>query len=63
MVFEQESQGVLVRVEPTFLTEESDPEEFRFVWAYTVEIENRTEQTIQLINRQWSITDALGVRQ
>lgn len=63
MVFEQETDGVFVRVEPTFLSEESDPDESRFIWAYSVEIENRTRDTIQLINRQWSITDALGVRQ
>jgi len=63
MIFEQETEGVLVRVEPTYLAEESDPEESRFVWAYSVEIVNGTQETIQLINRSWVITDALGVRQ
>lgn len=63
MTFEQETHGVLVRVEPNYLVEESDPEESRFVFSYTVEIENRTGSTLQLLSRHWLITDALGVRQ
>lgn len=62
-MYEQETQGVVVRVEPQFLPEESEPDENRFVWAYTIEIENRTEEPVQLISRFWRITDENGVTQ
>jgi ApaG protein len=37
--------------------------EGRFVWAYTIEIENHSAEPIQLISRFWRITDANGVTQ
>ena len=58
--YECETHGVIVRVEPDFLDDQSDPAGHRFVWAYTVEIENRGTDTVQLISRHWSITDAKG---
>jgi ApaG protein len=62
-MYEQETLGVLVRVEPQFLPEESNPDEGRFVWAYTIEIENRSKENVRLISRYWRITDAKGVTQ
>jgi ApaG protein len=62
-MFEQETDGMVVRVEPSFLPQESKPEENRFVWAYTIEIENRSEETVQLISRHWRITDENGFTQ
>ncbi|MDX2274968.1 MAG: Co2+/Mg2+ efflux protein ApaG [Hyphomonadaceae bacterium] len=62
-MYEQETLGLLVRVEPQFLPEESDPDEGRFVWAYTIEIENRSAADVRLISRYWRITDAKGVTQ
>jgi len=59
-MYECETEGVLVRVQPDYLEEESEPDEGRFLWAYTVEIENRGAAAIQLINRSWRITDAMG---
>ena len=55
-----ETNGFQVRVRPSYLPEQSDPDEHRFVWAYRVEIENRGEETAQLISRHWIITDAVG---
>lgn len=62
-MYEQETAGVLVRVEPQFLPEESNPDEGRFVWAYTIEIENRSAADVRLMSRYWRITDAKGVTQ
>ncbi len=62
-MFEQETAGVMVRAEPQFLPAESSPEQRRFVWAYTIEIENRTAQSLQLVSRYWRITDQNGVVQ
>ena len=57
--YEAETNGVVVRVTPTFLPEQSDPPQM-WVWAYAVEIENRSDHTVQLVSRHWIITDALG---
>jgi ApaG protein len=62
-MYEQETAGVVVRVEPQFLPEESAPDDGRFVWAYTIEIENRSPETVQLISRFWRITDENGLTQ
>jgi ApaG protein len=62
-MYEQETAGLVVRVEPQFLPDESEPDENRYVWAYTIEIENRSDDTVQLISRFWRITDANGLTQ
>jgi len=62
-MYEQETSGFVVRVEPQFLPEESAPDDGRFVWAYTIEIENRSAETVQLIARFWRITDENGLTQ
>ena len=58
--YTQETRDILVTVVPQFLPEQSSPDDHRFVWAYTVRIENRGAETVQLINRYWRITDAIG---
>lgn len=62
-MYEQETSNIVVRVAPQFLPEESAPDERRFVWAYTIEIENRGQDTVQLLSRYWRITDENGVTQ
>jgi ApaG protein len=62
-MYEQETAGMVVRVEPQFLPGESRPEEGRYVWAYTIEIENRRVDPVQLISRFWRITDENGLTQ
>jgi ApaG protein len=59
-VYEAETDGVTVRVTPDFMPEQSSRDDGRFVWAYTVEIENRSAREFQLISRRWVITDGLG---
>jgi ApaG protein len=60
-VYECETDGVLVRAEPSFLDLESDPGEARYVWAYTIEIANLRPEPVQLMNRYWRITDQIGL--
>lgn len=62
-MYEQETAGMIVRVEPAFMAEESKPTEGRFVWSYTIEIENRTGAPVKLLSRFWRITDENGVTQ
>ncbi len=52
--------GVTVRVNPSYLPDQSDPESARFVWAYHIRIENGSNRDVQLIARHWIITDARG---
>lgn len=58
--YETETEGILVRVMPRFLHDESEPAKSRFLWAYTVEIVNRSGATWQLMARHWRIVDAEG---
>ena len=58
--YEAVTRGITVRVRPSYLEAESDPDARRYVWAYVVEIENRGPVTVQLTARHWIITDALG---
>lgn len=58
--YEAETNGIVVRVRPTFLIDQSDPAAGRWVWAYQIEIENRGRETVQLVSRHWTITDGVG---
>ena len=43
-----------------YLDEESSPEDSRYVFAYTIRIENRGSQPARLLHRHWVVTDAEG---
>ena len=62
-MYSETTRKITVEVEPTYLDEQSDPDERHYVWAYRVRIENRSGDTIQLLNRYWRITDAGGQTQ
>ena len=47
-----------VTVRPQFVPEHSDPDEDKFLFAYTVTIRNTGDIAAQLISRHWIITDA-----
>jgi len=52
-----ESQ-IKVVVTPEFQADDSRPENKRFVFAYFVKITNHSEETVQLMERSWVVTDA-----
>lgn len=58
--YEAVTENVVVRVRPSYLAQQSDPEARRWVWAYAIEIENLRPEAVQLLARHWTITDALG---
>jgi ApaG protein len=60
LVYERTTRGVRVVVKPVYLDDQSSPAERRFVWSYTITIENNGPETVQLISRYWHITDAGG---
>src|SRR5258707_15216207 len=54
------TRGIVVSVETTYLEADSSPGNSRYLWAYRVTIENRGEETVQLLSRHWMITNARG---
>lgn len=59
-IFESTTHSIRVSVQPVYLEEQSHPKEGHFVWAYIVNVANESPKSVQLINRHWVITDALG---
>jgi ApaG protein len=47
-----------VLVKTKYLSEQSDPDRFNYVFAYTITIKNTGQVTAQLISRHWTIVDA-----
>lgn len=58
--YEAETSGVIVRVRPKFMYDESEPAKNRYFWSYTIEVENASERTWTLKWRYWNIVDAKG---
>jgi ApaG protein len=54
------TRAIRVTVTPRYLPAESEPDENRYVFAYTIEIVNEGAETVRLIARHWRITDARG---
>jgi ApaG protein len=59
-MFEETTRQIRVAVTPTFLGDQSDPNEGRYLWAYHITIENKGREAVQLLTRHWHITDARG---
>lgn len=59
-MYERTTRGIRVTVRPSYLDKQSDPSDGRFVWSYTVRIENGSGDAVRLRTRYWRITDALG---
>lgn len=55
---ESKKYQIDVAVAPEFVAEQSDPVSDRYLFAYTITIENTGTVAAQLISRHWIITDA-----
>lgn len=55
-----EPYQIAVSVETTYLDDQSEPDEQRFVFAYTVTIRNVGTIGAKLLTRHWLINDASG---
>jgi len=60
MIYEQDTEGIRVRVRPAFSLADSSVGEHRFVFTYHVEMENLGDVPAQLLYRYWRIHDAGG---
>ncbi len=56
----QPSHRITVDVDTTYVEDQSDPREKRYVFAYTITIKNEGGQPAKLLTRHWIITDANG---
>ena len=54
------TEGVTVRVAVAYLTEQSSPAAGRWFWSYHIRIENGSDRSVQLLSRNWRITDGRG---
>lgn len=57
---QDKNHQIAVDVETTFIEAQSDEEDERFVFAYTVTIQNKGHVPAKLLTRHWVITDANG---
>jgi ApaG protein len=60
---DESTHKIRVDVDTSYLAEQSDPKERRFVFSYTITIRNEGSVAAQLISRHWVITDAQGLVQ
>ena len=49
-----------VEVQTSYISDQSEPDEQRFVFSYTITIENHGGISAKLLTRHWYITDADG---
>ena len=54
------TRNIRIHVEPQFLEGQSKPDDGKFVWAYTITVENQGAEVVTLLSRYWKITDAFG---
>ena len=59
-MYKETTRSITITVVPTYLDDQSSPEESHYVWKYHVRIENNGDDTVQLRTRYWRITDSMG---
>lgn len=52
--------GIEVSVQTQYVAEQSSPADERYVFAYTIRIQNHDASPSQLLHRHWIITDGSG---
>jgi ApaG protein len=57
---EATTQGITVRVQPSWLARESSPAHGRWVFSYQVQVINGSDAPVKLVARRWTIVDADG---
>jgi ApaG protein len=58
--YEAVTDGVRIRVRPRFLHDESEPTRSRYMWSYTIDVENESERVWTIARRHWQIIDSAG---
>jgi ApaG protein len=56
----EKQPNITVEVETDYIEGQSEPENERYVFSYTITIRNEGGEAAQLLSRHWLITDANG---
>ena len=59
-MYSEITREIEISVDTRYIDDQSEPDDSHFVWAYHVRIENKGEETVQLISRHWHITESSG---
>jgi ApaG protein len=59
-MYQAVTERIRVTVKPEFLDSQSEPQNSKFIWAYTITVENGGSETVTLLTRHWVITDGRG---
>jgi len=54
---------IQIHVRSEYIANQSSPEDERYFFSYTVEINNLSDDTVKLLSRRWEVTDAHGGQQ
>ncbi len=54
------ADSIRISAQTRFLMDQSNPDDRRYVFSYTIAIHNQGNASAQLMTRQWLITDADG---
>ena len=57
---EKDNYEIRIEVATTYVVDQSEPDVGRYVFAYTITIENLGDLPARLLSRHWIITDANG---
>lgn len=58
----QQTEGIEISVNSEYQELHSNPVQEKFVFAYHIRIENRSNLDVQLLSRHWFIVDAYGMK-
>lgn len=57
---ENSTYAIAVDIQPRYLPEQSNPDDDRYVFAYTVKLTNKGQIATQIVSRHWVIKNADG---
>ena len=56
------TNGIKISVQPYYVAEESAPIQQKYIHAYRIVIENKSNNTVQLLDRHWVIIESNGLQ-
>lgn len=59
-MYSETTRAIRISVDTRYIDDQSEPDDFHYVWAYHIRIENNGDETVQLLRRHWHITDSKG---
>ena len=59
-MYSETTRAIRISVDTSYIDDQSEPDDFHYVWAYHIRIENNGDETVQLLRRLWHITDSKG---